>query len=420
MARPENIENKSGKPLSLEQLKHFGLYPDTPAWNTNATDSMIGEMTGHALTLQSDPDFAKEHLELAIDGGQLDHISVRKMQAALNKALEGTDGFVPLAVDGSFGRKTTEAMTAFLKNNPELWETINPSVLQTMSRYNTVEKHAEISDAGREVRIAQEKSAPADIRKDFEVAAIHVGKNNDFKGLAAKKGLADAYTDDPTWNTFIDHLVDREGVRTKVYKDSLGYPTVGVGHLVKPEDGLSVGDKISKEQVAELLRKDASWAYEAAQEQAAELGITNPKFVATLASVNYQLGEGWRKEFPNTWQKLKDGDYDGAARNVENSLWARQTPKRTGDFVSAIRDIEVNGRHGGSITLASTDVGFRSEIIIPTDFPVETPATGKSPDSGKPNFVMASNGVEPDVAEAFRGVPYKLAPTTSTPGAPSV
>src|SRR4051812_15596346 len=48
----------------------------------------------------------------------------------------------------------------------------------------------------------------------------------------------------------------REGIRLTVYRDSKGLPTVGVGHLITPKDGLKVGDKITQEQCDTFLDSD--------------------------------------------------------------------------------------------------------------------------------------------------------------------
>lgn len=135
---------------------------------------------------------------------------------------------------------------------------------------------------------------------------------------------------------YLSHLRKREGYRNVVYRDSLGKPTVGVGHLVKPSDNLKVGDKISDDQVMAFLEKDSSHAFEAAQKQAAELGVTDPRFVIALGSVNYQLGTGWRKKFPSTWAEMKDGNFAKAADKLETSLWNKQTPVRVDDFQKAL------------------------------------------------------------------------------------
>ena len=132
------------------------------------------------------------------------------------------------------------------------------------------------------------------------------------------------------------HLIDREGLRLTVYRDSLGKPTVGVGHLVLPQDGLKVGDRITRAQSDAFLAKDASTAIQAAMAQGKEIGVDDIDFLVALASVNFQLGTGWTKKFPRTWDLIRRGEYWRAIENLNKSLWAKQTPVRVRDFVSAL------------------------------------------------------------------------------------
>lgn len=150
------------------------------------------------------------------------------------------------------------------------------------------------------------------------------------------------------FEAFKRHLMVREGKRNVVYRDSLGKPTVGVGHLVLPEDNLKLGDKITDEQVQAFLDKDARAAWAAANRQAAEAGISDGCFVIALASVNFQMGTGWTKKFPNTWALIKAGKYNEAATELSGSLWAKQTPVRVQDFQKALRDLAARKAAGGT------------------------------------------------------------------------
>lgn len=142
------------------------------------------------------------------------------------------------------------------------------------------------------------------------------------------------------YEAFKKHLLLREGYRTTVYRDSLGKPTVGVGHLVLPEDNLKVGDTISKERVMAFLDKDAMNAWNAAQKQAAEAGISSQCFVVALGSVNYQLGTGWRETFSKTWKMIVDGKYKEAAEAFNGTIWQKQTPVRVKDFQAALMELQ--------------------------------------------------------------------------------
>lgn len=132
----------------------------------------------------------------------------------------------------------------------------------------------------------------------------------------------------------------REGVRDVVYLDSLGKATVGVGHLVLPQDNLKVGDRIPMSRVYSFFNSDIQKAFNSAYSQATELGLeNNVEMIATLTSVNFQLGTGWTREFNNTWAKLKRGDAQGAVNNILSSLWHRQTPTRTADLINTIKRV---------------------------------------------------------------------------------
>ena len=135
----------------------------------------------------------------------------------------------------------------------------------------------------------------------------------------------------------IKHLKLREGERLTVYQDSLGKPTVGVGHLVKTEDNLKIGDQITKTRSDHFLKQDVAKALDAAYKQADELGKHSEDFILALTSVNFQLGTGWTKKFYNTYPKLVSGDFEGAIEGFKKSKWAKQTPVRVNDFVKAIR-----------------------------------------------------------------------------------
>jgi len=138
-----------------------------------------------------------------------------------------------------------------------------------------------------------------------------------------------------------EHLYLREGVVFHVYKDSLGKLTGGVGHLILPEDNLRYKDPISKERVDLWLEQDSKKALFAAIEQAKEMGVEREDWIVALTSVNFQLGVNWRNKFKATWGHLKAGRYENAIANIKRSLWAKQTPVRTNDFIKAIQDIQI-------------------------------------------------------------------------------
>lgn len=133
-------------------------------------------------------------------------------------------------------------------------------------------------------------------------------------------------------------LVAEEGRRSIAYLDSLGNLTVGIGHKVLPGDNIKLGQAISEQRIDELFEKDMNKAFSAAISQAKEIDKYNADMVARLASVNFQLGTGWRTKFPNTWSLIKSGNIAQAIQNLINSNWYRQTPTRVASFITTLRN----------------------------------------------------------------------------------
>jgi len=131
------------------------------------------------------------------------------------------------------------------------------------------------------------------------------------------------------------HAIQREGRRNKVYLDSLKKPTVGIGHLVKPEDKLKLGDIISDIQIDIFFNKDSDKALNTSYKQWKEINILTPEWLAALISVNFQLGD-FSVKFKNSYKLLVRHEFDKVIQNLQNSLWAKQTPLRVADFIEAI------------------------------------------------------------------------------------
>lgn len=135
--------------------------------------------------------------------------------------------------------------------------------------------------------------------------------------------------------TLQEFLESREGKRYDVYLDSVGKPTVGIGHLVLKEDNLKEGDSISDELIDKWFVKDIQTAKNKAIVQCQELDIHNEEILNIFISANYQLGD-FKKVFNTTFDLIKNKKYAKAILNIAISKWMQQTPIRAGDMISAI------------------------------------------------------------------------------------
>lgn len=132
--------------------------------------------------------------------------------------------------------------------------------------------------------------------------------------------------------------IEKEGYENTVYKDTLGNLTVGIGHLLIPEDKLKEGEFIEDDLVEKIFENDTSKIYSLSLKQAVELGKTSDFFILALMSANFQLGN-FAAKFDETFSLLKKEEWEEAIKHLENSLWMRQTPIRANDFIDAIKKV---------------------------------------------------------------------------------
>lgn len=105
----------------------------------------------------------------------------------------------------------------------------------------------------------------------------------------------------------IDLLKQLEGCRLAVYKDSAGYPTIGVGHLIKPGEHFTA---ITMAQAEDILRADIAPA-ELAVNGAVKGSLSQNQFDA-LVCLAFNIGV---TAFARSTlvRKLNEGDTSGAA-----------------------------------------------------------------------------------------------------------
>lgn len=118
---------------------------------------------------------------------------------------------------------------------------------------------------------------------------------------------------------------EEEGSVSHAYQDSLGYWTIGVGHLI---DGRK-GGKLSEACINYILAEDVAKATSDTQEL---LGHTwdglNEVRRAVLVAMCFQLGPDGLEQFTTFLKYLEQGNFKGAAADALTTKWATQTPER--------------------------------------------------------------------------------------------
>lgn len=128
-----------------------------------------------------------------------------------------------------------------------------------------------------------------------------------------------------------------EGVRYSVYLDSVGVPTVGVGHNCKVSP-LPAGwaCPLTDGQVDQLLAQDV-------QSTCGQLDRFLPWWrnldevrQRVICNMAFNIGVGTLLTFRNTLTDMKQGFYVAAATGMRASLWARQVGQRAQRLADAM------------------------------------------------------------------------------------
>lgn len=129
-------------------------------------------------------------------------------------------------------------------------------------------------------------------------------------------------------------LVKDEGKSLKVYKDHLGYLTVGIGHLIVESDpeeirNLALGDKITEEQCNDLFMQDLAKAIADAKIVFDPVWDTFPDIVQEVViNMLFNLGRPRFFKFKKTILAIYEGRFEDAAVEMLDSKWAKQVPNR--------------------------------------------------------------------------------------------
>ena len=137
-------------------------------------------------------------------------------------------------------------------------------------------------------------------------------------------------------------LIADEGFEYEIYLDHLGYPTLGVGHLITEKDeehGKPVGTPVSEQRIRECLDNDIQIVCD-------ELDMKEPWWRSlsdnrqrVIANMCFNLGHPRLSKFKNFINAVQISDWERAADEMMDSKWSSQV----GDRAKRLRDRMLSG-----------------------------------------------------------------------------
>ena len=118
-----------------------------------------------------------------------------------------------------------------------------------------------------------------------------------------------------------------EGVKYEIYKDHLGYPTFGIGHLITendPEHGKPDGTEISEDRVNEIFATDVAKFVSEAKILFPDLDDLPDVAQQVIVNMAFNMGRPRLSKFKNFIAGVNDRDWTRAAEEMMDSRWATQ------------------------------------------------------------------------------------------------
>jgi lysozyme len=134
-----------------------------------------------------------------------------------------------------------------------------------------------------------------------------------------------------------------EGVVYEIYKDHLGYPTFGVGHLVlesDPEFGQDVGTPVTEERTKECFEKDLDTSISECVALYGDDFTDWPGVVQeVLVNMMFNMGRTRLGKFNNFRKALEAQDWKQAGIEGRDSRWHKQVTNRAERLMERLEQV---------------------------------------------------------------------------------
>ena len=134
-----------------------------------------------------------------------------------------------------------------------------------------------------------------------------------------------------------------EGCVYEIYNDHLGYPTFGIGHLVResdPENGSPIGTKVSEDRVADAFDDDIEIVLSDCNKLYPDFEDLPEEVQQIIANMMFNMGYPRLSKFKGMKAGVEAGDWQRAADEMVDSRWYEQVTNRAQRLVDRMRQVE--------------------------------------------------------------------------------
>ena len=133
-----------------------------------------------------------------------------------------------------------------------------------------------------------------------------------------------------------------EGCVYEIYNDHLGYPTFGIGHLVResdPENGSPIGTKVSEDRVANAFDDDIGIVLSDCNKLYPDFEDLPEEAQQIIANMMFNMGRPRLSKFKGMKAGVDARDWNRAADEMVDSAWYRQVTNRANRLVERMRNV---------------------------------------------------------------------------------
>ena len=135
----------------------------------------------------------------------------------------------------------------------------------------------------------------------------------------------------PDFKALIERLKVNEGFRSRVYQCTQGFDTIGYGFAIKDLE-------LTEKEAEHLLTNRVSQKHFHLLDNLYWYSDMPPEVQGVILEMVYQLGFSGFKKFKKAISNMKSKDWKGAATEMLDSRWAKQTPNRANQLADIVRE----------------------------------------------------------------------------------